>query len=106
MIFYALDLYYENNPSDELGIFLGAMSPFTFKEIDSADSAIYEEFCEIVNKESIEIEESYDLAKDYLKSIENIDVYSFFCEVTTKKQWVEGCKEYLESEHKGSRLSE
>ena len=44
MIFYALDLYYEANPTDELGSFLGAMSPFTFKEVDSADSAIYLDF--------------------------------------------------------------
>ena len=44
MVFYAVDSYYEDNPSNELGAFLGMMSPFTFKEMDSANSAIFSDF--------------------------------------------------------------
>lgn len=53
MIFYALNLYYGANPTDELGSFFGAMSPFTFKEVDSAISDIYTEFCSIIKDENI-----------------------------------------------------
>ena len=59
MIFYALDLYYEENPADELGSFLGAMSPFTFKEVDSADSAIYTDFCGKIKKNKITVKSEF-----------------------------------------------
>ncbi len=100
MIFYALDLCYDDNPLDELGKFLGSMSPFTFEEIDSADSAIYEDFCNIIKDEKIEIEKSYNLAINYLKTIDSIDAVTLFCN-TTEEEWIEGCKEYLAKPHKG-----
>ena len=100
MIFYALDLYYEENPTDELGSFLGAMSPFTFKEVDSADSAIYSDFCKKIKETKITIEESRDMAIEYLKSIDDIDLVSPFTSVT-ETDWIEGCNDYLSQPHKG-----
>lgn len=69
-----MDLYYEANPTDELGSFLGAMSPFTFKEVDSADSAIYSDFCKKIKKNKLTVKESRDRAIKYLKSIDDIDL--------------------------------
>lgn len=100
MIFYALDLYYEENPTDELGSFLGAMSPFTFKEVDSADSAIYTDFCGKIKKNKITVKESRDMAIEYLKSFDDIDLVSPFTNVT-ETEWIEGCNDYLEQPHKG-----
>ena len=100
MIFYALDLYYEENPADELGSFLGAMSPFTFKEVDSADSAIYTDFCGKIKKNKITVKESRDMAIEYLKSFDDIDLVSPFTNVT-ETEWIEGCNDYLEQPHKG-----
>ena len=100
MIFYALDLYYEEKPTDELGSFLGAMSPFTFREVDSADSAIYTDFCEKIKKNKITVKESRDMAIEYLKSIDDIDLVSPFTNVT-ETEWIEGCNDYLVQPHKG-----
>lgn len=104
MIFYALDLYYDEHPSDELGRFLGAMSPITFKETDSADSAIFEDFCSIVKSPSISIEDSYDVATAYLQTIEDIDVYTPFMTVS-RDDWRRGCERYLSQPHKGQEES-
>ena len=100
MIFYALDLCYEANPTDELGSFLGAMSPFTFKEVDSADSAIYSDFCKKIKKDSITVKESRDIAIKYLKSIDDIDLITPFTSVT-EADWISGCNDYLAQPHKG-----
>lgn len=103
MIFYALDLYYDEHPSDDLGGFLGAMSPFTFKGIDSADSAVYEDFCRIVMDQQIPIEKSYDMAVSYLKTIENVDAYTPFASVS-REDWIRGCEDYLSKPHKGQEI--
>ncbi len=100
MIFYALDLYYEENPTDELGEFLGAMSPFTFKEVDSADSAIYSDFCEKIKEPKIAVEKSRDMAIVYLKSIDYIDLLSPFMNIS-ESDWISGCNDYLTRPHKG-----
>lgn len=100
MIFYALDLYYDENPSEELGRFLGMMSPFTFEEVDSADSAVFADFCDFVKCESVSIQDSYDVAVNYLKSIEGIDLFDIFSSLT-RDSWMKGCEEYLSKPHKG-----
>lgn len=100
MIFYALDLYYDANPTEELGSFLGAMSPFTFKEVDSADSAIYSDFCKKIKRDKITVKESRDIAVKYLKSIDGIDLITPFTNIT-ESDWISGCNDYLTQPHKG-----
>ena len=101
MIFYAIDLYYDDNPSDLLGQFLSSMSPFTFDDIGSAAPYVYKEFCDFV-QEKITIENSYDIALEYVNSIKffDLDLVSIFKTVDTEK-WKEGCKNYLATDHKG-----
>ena len=103
MTFYALDLYYDNNPSEELGQFLSSMSPFTFKEIGSAVQWVYNEFCEFVGEREITIDNSYNLAKEYVISLNNTLLLKAFCN-TSEEKWEEGCNKYLATEHKGSNL--
>lgn len=100
LIFYSLDIYYDNNPSEELGQFLSEMSPFTFKQICSADPAVFTEFCDFIKKEKIELDESYDLAIQYINSIEEIDLMPAFDNMD-KVKWIDGCKKYLAIAHKG-----
>ena len=101
MIFYAIDLYYDDNPSDLLGQFLSSMSPFTFADIGSADPAVYKGFCDFVS-ENITIDNSYNIALEYIKSIHffDLDLVSIFQNVDQDK-WKAGCKNYLATDHKG-----
>ena len=101
MIFYALDLYYDEHQSDELGRFLSEMSPFTFVQIGSADPAVYDEFRKFIGDRKITVDNSYSLAIEYTRNIKDVDVYTPVSEVSENK-WIEGCKKYLETEHKGS----
>ena len=103
LIFYSLDIYYDNNPSENLGQFLSEMSPFTFKQICSADPAVFTDFSNFIEKDKIDLDESYDLAIKYIKSIEEIDLMPAF-ETMDKAKWVDGCKKYLATNHKGQDL--
>ena len=100
MIFYALDLYYDHNPSEELGRFLSEMSPFTFKQIGSADPAVFKNFSDFISDREITIDNSYSLALEYVQSIKNVDIFTIFSE-TKEEKWIEGCKKYLATAHKG-----
>ncbi len=103
MIFFAVDAYYEDNPSDELGAFLGMMSPFTFKEVDSADSAVYEKFRKYLNGREVTIENSFSYAKDYLKTVDYCDLNPVFSN-TTENEWQDACVDYLSKPHKGQKV--
>lgn len=103
LIFYSLDIYYDNNPSENLGQFLSEMSPFTFKQICSADPAVFTDFSNFIKKDKIDLDESYDLAIKYIKSIEGIDLMPAF-ETMDKVKWMDGCKKYLATNHKGQDL--
>ena len=101
MIFYAIDLYYDENPSELLGQFLSEMSPFTFTDIGSADPAVYKKFCDFVN-DDITIDNSYNIALEYVRSIQffDLDLAPIFQSINVDK-WKSGCEEYLASDHKG-----
>ena len=96
MIFYVLDYYWDQNPGEELGIFLSDMSPFTFADIGSADSAVYAEFCDFIKVEKIEMENSFELASKYISWINNPYVTPAF-EWVTKEEWNEKTRKYMES---------
>ena len=103
MIFYALDLYYDHNPSEELGRFLSEMSPFTFKQVGSADPAVFKNFCDFIGNEEITIENSYEKAQRYIANINDLDLETAFMN-TDEEKWVKGCEKYLTSDHKGADI--
>lgn len=100
MIFYAIDAYYDDNPTDEMGVFLGMMSPFTFKELDSADSVIFAEFRKVMNGRAITLENSFMYAVEYAKTITYCDIMAVFYGISDE-EWKEACKDYLSRPHKG-----
>lgn len=77
------------------------MCPFTFEDVDSADSAIYADFCEFIGDKEITLEQSYGLAEEYVRQLKDVDVAEAFDDVL-KKNWIGVCKEYLSKPHKGS----
>ncbi len=106
MIYYALDAYYEDHIDDYyINCILSDMCPFTFKNIGSADPAMYIEYLEFLDKRKITLDNSLDIAKDYLKTIDFADVTPALKDMD-KDEWIEYCKEYLSEPHKGEKLED
>lgn len=68
MIYYLLELCYDDNNEEDLGEYLSDANPFIFDDEGSADPAIYNEFSE-TNPEMIDLSESYDIAMRYIKKL-------------------------------------
>lgn len=100
MIYYALDAVWEDNKSVELGNYLSGANPFLFDDVGSADPAIYNAYCKMVSG-GISVENSYDIAKRYVESLNNKELCSAFMTIS-KSEWYDCLKEYLSKDHKGS----
>lgn len=96
MIYYALDAYYEENVSEEINNFLSDMCPFTFADEGSADPAVYDEFCDFIKVDKVEIEDSFEMACKYIKWINQPYVTIAF-EWVTKEDWDKKSRQYIES---------
>ena len=103
LVYYALESYYGNDAEDsEINSFLSDMCPFTFEDIGSADPVVYEDYLEFIDGKEITIENSLDVAREYVRMIDLVDVTPAFAEMTEEK-WVKGCKEFLSQPHKVSK---
>lgn len=73
MIFYALDNQYDENPNEELGDLLSSMNPFLFEGVGSAVADVYVDFEKMFKQkfDKCTVEEGYQFAIDYLKSLAN-----------------------------------
>ena len=103
LIFYALDAQWDDTPKDVLGEFLSDMNPFLFTDIGSADPACYDDFCKFVNKNNIELKNSYKTAENYIKNLAISDIAEAFAK-TDETKWLVAAKKYLSSPHKGQTL--
>lgn len=101
MIFFVLDAYYDKDIDDIcINTVLSDMNPFIWADIGSADPAMYDEYKKFLKERTITLENSFDIAKDYVKTIEYADVTPAFDEMD-QKRWIAYCKEYLSEPHKG-----
>lgn len=98
LIYYALDSIWDDTKDIELGQFLSSANPFLFNEKGSADEDIYNQFKNTISN-SVSIDNSYLLAKEYVKSLGINNVYTSFENITNDK-WIECAKNYLSSPHK------
>ena len=102
-IFYSVDAVWDNGEQNEdLRIFLSDCNPFIWAGEHSADPAMYVDFCKIINKENISVEESYDLASQYIEALPYYyakGVREAFRAIT-KSEWLEGVNKYLSQPHK------
>ena len=103
MIFFALDSAWDETHDENLGQFLSEANPFLWKDITSADPALFIEFCEQIPQANIPIEDSYRIASEYVHSLPGqYELYEAVPKAftVTPEQWLEGVKEYLSKPHK------
>ena len=105
MIYFWLDKYYENTTDDMILNQLSEMNPFLWKDIGSADPAVYSEFCTFLGERNISVENSLSIAKEYVVTIDYVDVTAAF-ENIDPEEWTHGCEKYLATEHKGSDIND
>lgn len=104
LIYIALDEYYDPDTCDDkINTFISGLGPFTFTDIGSADPCEYDEYIKFLNGRKITIDNSFDIAKEYVNQIEYVDVREPF-EVLTEEEWKEACNKYLSEPHKGQDI--
>jgi hypothetical protein len=69
-LFHALDTEYDKRKKelDELGGFLSDMNPYLFADSNSADPAMYSDFCDIVTAEEIDETRAKELTDKFINS--------------------------------------
>lgn len=101
LIYFALDAFYGTEIDDIfIHTVLSDMNPFVWTDEGSADPAMYSEYKEFLNGREISIDNSFEIAREYLKTIDYADVTPALKDVTEEK-WLAVCKKYLEEPHKG-----
>lgn len=101
MIYFVLDAYFEKDIEDPfISTVLSDMNPFVWADKGSADPAMYSEYLEFLNGRAITLENSFDIAKEYVKTIDFADVTAAFEEMS-ENDWMNYCKKYLSEPHKG-----
>ena len=103
MIYFWLDKYYENETDDRITNQLSEMNPFLWTDIGSADPAVYDEYSTFLGERDISLENSLSIAKEYVKTIDYVDVTEAF-ENIDPGEWIRGCEKYLATEHKGADI--
>lgn len=101
MIYFWLDVYYENETDDRIINQLSEMNPFLWKDLSSADPAVYDEYCSFIGEREITLKNSLEIAKEYVKTIDYVDMTEAFAHVD-QQEWISGCEKYLASDHKGA----
>lgn len=99
LIFLYLEAQWEETKDELFGDFLSSMNPFWFANIGSAVPHVYHDFCKIIN-EPITVENSLQLAKKYIASLNDEAVSNAFGKVDPQ-EWVDCTAEYLAMDHKG-----
>ncbi|MCI5538938.1 MAG: hypothetical protein MR390_09530 [Oscillospiraceae bacterium] len=99
MIYYVLDAEWDETKNKEIGNYLSGANPFLFSDIGSADPAVYDDFCKKIS-DPLTIENSYEKALVYIKSLNNSTITSAFLSVN-QSEWQKCLNEYLFQKHKG-----
>lgn len=102
MIYYVIDAFYQNDKDidNRVNSLLADMNPFVWKDNTSADPIIFNEFCSFIGDREITVDSSFKIAKEYIDSIDFVDVTDAIKGMTVDK-WVSACNSYLKSDHKG-----
>ena len=105
MIYFWIDNYYSDTTDDRINNLIGEMNPFLWEDIGSADPAYYAEFCHYIKDKTITIDNGFELAKGFIKTIDYVDVTEAF-EKPDYDKWLDGCRRYIAGEHKGGEARE
>ena len=74
LIYFWLDSYYKDATDDRLITQISDMNPFIWEDIGSADPVAYIDFCEFIGDKEITVDNSLEIAKEYVKTIDYADV--------------------------------
>lgn len=116
MIYFVFDSIYDDLPEDkknlpedkwqdDIGMYAGDLNPFAWEECTSADPAYFLEFYDFVKDKSIGDDYGYSLVCDYLEKEDFYHNVKDIFMTYNKNDWINACKDYLSTEHKGSDWS-
>ena len=98
----------ENEVTESYNYYLYDSNPYVWKDCVSADPATYAEYEKWIGKKNITLENSYDIAKEYVYFL-NDDYYNLeeirkAFDSISRDRWIDACKDYLSKPHKGDNL--
>lgn len=113
MMYFVFDGIYDdlleekkNLPSDkwqdDLGLYVSELNPFAWEDCSSADPAYFLEFYEFIKDKDFGDDFGYSLVCRYLETEKQYHNVLNIFKSYDKKDWIEACKDYLSTEHKGS----
>ncbi len=97
MIFLTMDHYWDEHKGEQLGQFLSSMNPFLFEGEGSAVPDVYTEFCGFLGNRDITMDNSYQIAVEYVDSFGEQYVKDAFIWIGEDK-WIIKCMKYLEAD--------
>ncbi len=100
IMYFWIDDYYAESSDDKINNLIGEMNPFLWQENCSADPALFDDFCHYMEGKTATIDNSLELAKNYVEAIDYVDVTEAF-ENPDYEKWKDGCRRYIADEHKG-----
>lgn len=94
IIFFTLDCYWDEHKEYDLGQFLSGMNPFWFGDVGSAVPYIYTEYCKFINDRTITLDNSFEVAKEYITSLNEEYISKAFSWVE-EVEWNKCCEKYI-----------
>ena len=103
LIFFMLNACWEDNKDENLAHFLSEMNPYLWEEEMSADPAWYEEFKDFMRNKTIGTDNGFQLAKEFLKSIEFYKDLDKYLDEYDQDGWNDAMYQLLNQPHKGEK---
>ncbi|MDO4962040.1 MAG: hypothetical protein Q4E57_09395 [Eubacteriales bacterium] len=98
-IFLAFDADWDETHNEGLREYLSDANPFLFEGENSADPAIYAEFCKFMSEYKLTVENSFEIAQKYVEHLQNADLKESF-DLLEEEQWYEVLPQLLEEMRK------
>lgn len=108
LLFFLLDYNWLNNYDDDKAAYLGALDPYIFNGIGSADSAEFISFNKAFNEYGSNKDFGYDFIMGYIKNIDDSYILKEFEEEILnirKEDWIYWAIDYLSFPHLGMELT-
>ena len=103
LIFFMLNACWEEDKDSELGQFLSGMNPYFWEPEMSADPAWYEEFKDFMKDKTLGEDNGFQLAKEYLKSIELYPGLEKYLDEYDQEGWDDAMQQLMTQPHKGEK---
>ena len=101
LIFFMLNACWEENKDENLAHFLIEMNPYLLEAEMSADPAWYEEFKTFMKDKTLGNDNGFQLAKDYLKTIDFYKGMEKYLDEYDQEGWNDAMQQLMSQPHKG-----